>query len=111
MCGNCETDPTGAHPTAHRRRDGGYAQDCLRGSDPGREARHTGPGAAVPLVIRCFAREPISERIVRGTDNVSMQIQEKDSDMFTDLDEQLVYEAAGSERLLHGGNGCFLVPR
>jgi 2',3'-cyclic-nucleotide 2'-phosphodiesterase (5'-nucleotidase family) len=34
-----------------------------------------------------------------------VQIQEGDSDTFTDLDETLVYEVAGSERLLRGGDG------
>ena len=53
-------------------------------------------------VIRCLPRERVP---VRQTDDVSMQIQEGDSDMFTDLDEQLVYEVAGSERPLHGVNG------
>jgi len=34
-----------------------------------------------------------------------VQIQEGDSDTFTDLDETLVYEVACSERLLRGGDG------
>ena len=44
------------------------------------------------------------KQIVRFT-FTGQKIQEGDSDIFTDLEEQLVYEGAGDEQFWHGGNG------
>ena len=41
------------------------------------------------------------KQIVRFT---GQKIQEGDRDIFTDLEEQMVYEGAGDEQFWHGGN-------
>ena len=62
---------------------------------------------STPLRQQERTQERVQMRAVEQIEQFTgHKIQEGDSDMFTDVEEQLVYEGAGDEQFSHGGN-CY----